>query len=255
MSLRKDRKIKGAEYRRILGQPDHDPGLLAPGYRDFVDEFFYDGIGARTTLEMSDRFIPILTAVCLNFNPGATKRLIAAALDKMLPPRAIVEIFIQVALYGGLPNTETALQISAEVFATRGIDLAENDNDQRTLEELDTDGARVMQELHGPRQDGGYASPNNPVTFALYQTAIRHGYGNLWMRPGLDLRQRTLCAIAGFTCIKLHGSLRKFAVSALNVGLSKDQVAEAAIQTAPWNSFPIALDALTVISEALDSVE
>jgi len=255
MSLRKEQNQRGAEYRRILGQPDNDPGLIAPGYRSFVDEFFHDGIGARTVLEMSDRFIPILTALCLNSSPRATKRLIAAALDHSLPPRTILEIFIQAALYGGLPNTEAALQIASEIFETRSIELGDNAGDQRTLEELDADGARIMEELHGIRREGGYASPNNPVTFALYQTAIRHGYGNLWMRPGLDLRQRTLCAIAGFTCIKLHGSLRKFAVSALNVGLSKDEVAEAAIQTAPWNSLPIALDALTVISEALDTVE
>ena len=75
------------------------------------------------------------------------------------------------------------------------------------------------------------------------------------MRPGLDLRQRMIVAIAGFTAASLHESLRKFAVSALNVGLSKDQVAEAAIQTAPWNGLPIALTGLTVISAALDTVE
>jgi hypothetical protein len=30
----------GAAYRRALGQPDNDPGLSAPGYRTYVDEFF-----------------------------------------------------------------------------------------------------------------------------------------------------------------------------------------------------------------------
>jgi len=112
-----------------------------------------------------------------------------------------------------------------------------------------------MESLHGARQAGGYASPDNPVTFSLYQGAIRHGYGQLWVRPGLDLRQRMLVAFAGFRAASLHACLRKFAVSALNVGLSKDQVAEAAIQTAPWNGLPIALTGLTVISAALDTVE
>ena len=82
------------------------------------------------------------------------------------------------------------------------------------------------------------------MTFSLYRGAIRYGYGQLWVRPGLDLRQRMIVAIAGFTSATLHDSLRKFAVSALNVDLTKDQVAEAAIQTAPWNGLPIALDGL-----------
>ena len=64
-----------------------------------------------------------------------------------------------------------------------------------------------------------------------------------------------ICAIAGFTSASLHDSLRKFAVSALNQGLTKDQVAEAAIQTAPWNGLPIALTGLTVISDALAAAE
>jgi len=120
---------------------------------------------------------------------------------------------------------------------------------------MDANGNAVMEKLHGPRQAGGYASPDNPVTFSLYQGAIRHGYGQLWVRPGLDLRQRMICAIAGFTSASLHDSLRKFAVSALNQGLTKDQVAEAAIQTAPWNGLPIALTGLTVISDALAAAE
>ncbi|CAN0532505.1 unnamed protein product, partial [Laminaria digitata] len=160
-------------------------------------------------------------------------------------------VFIQSALYSGLPRTEEAIEIANRVFTARDIALPADPPDTRSVEQMDADGAAVMEKLHGPRQAGGYASPDNPVTFSLYSGAIRHGYGQLWVRPGLDLRQRMIVAIAGFTVASLHDSLRKFAVSALNVGLSRDQVAESAIQTAPWNGLPIALNGLTVISDAL----
>lgn len=245
----------GAVHRRALGQPDNDPGLNAPGYRAYVDEYFHNDIGARDILPLADRMIPALTALCFRGAGKATERMVGAALDAGLDERAILEVFIQSALYSGLPRTEEAIEIASRVFARRGINLPEDAPDERTVEQMDTDGAGVMEKLHGARQAGGYASPDNPVTFSLYQGAIRHGYGQLWVRPGLDLRQRMICAIAGFTSASLHASLTKFAVSALNVGLSKDQVAEAAIQTAPWNGLPIALTGLTVISDALAAAD
>ena len=106
-----------------------------------------------------------------------------------------------------------------KVFSTRGISPIDDPADTRTLAEMDVDGAKMMEKLHGPRQSGGYASKDNPETFSLYEGAIRHGYGQLWMRPGLNLPQRMIVAIAGFTSAGLHESLAKFAVSALNVGL------------------------------------
>ncbi|MFT7571585.1 MAG: 4-carboxymuconolactone decarboxylase [Paracoccaceae bacterium] len=245
----------GAAHRRGLGQPDSDPGLNAPGYKAYVDEYFHNDIGARDILPLADRMIPALTALCFRGAAKATERMVGAALDAGLDARAILEIFIQSALYSGLPRTDEAIEIAGRVFAARGIDLPDDPPDDRSVEEMDADGAAVMEELHGARQAGGYASPDNPVTFSLYQGAIRHGYGQLWVRPGLDLRQRMICAIAGFTSASLHASLTKFSVSALNVGLSKDQVAEAAIQTAPWNGLPIALTGLTVISDALAAAD
>ena len=99
-------------------------------------------------------------------------------------------------------------------------------------------------------RNGGYASPDNPVTGQLYPAAIRYGYGEIWFRPGLDHRQRALVAIASFTALRLPEQVAKFGQSALNIGLTRDQVIEAIIQTAPLTGFPPALNALGAISVA-----
>lgn len=255
MTDRNANREAGAERRRAMGQPDDDPGLKAPGYAAYVDEYYHNDIGGRDTLPMADRVLPALTALCFRGAEKATERMVGSALDNGLDARAVLEVFIQSALYSGVPRTEEAITTANRVFDDRGIVLVDDPPDTRSADEMDADGARVMEELHGARQAGGYASPDNPVTFSLYEGAIRHGYGQLWVRPGLDLRQRVIVAIAGFTAASLHGSLGKFAVSALNVGLTKDEVAEAAIQTAPWNGLPIALNGLTVISEAFAELD
>ena len=107
-----------------------------------------------------------------------------------------------------------------------------------------------MEQLHGDRAGQGYAAPGNPVTGALYPLAIQYGYGEIWFRPGLDLRQRALVAVAAFTALKL-GQVQKFGESTLNLGLSRTEVIEAIIQTAPLSGFAPALNALGLLSEAL----
>lgn len=75
-------------------------------------------------------------------------------------------------------------------------------------------------------------------------------YGEIWFRPGLDLRRRALVAVAAFTALKLDGQVRKFGLPALNMGLSRTEVIEAVIQTAPLSGFAPALNALAGLSEA-----
>lgn len=106
-------------------------------------------------------------------------------------------------------------------------------------------------DLHGERGTQGYASPDNPTTGALYALATQYGYGELWLRPGLDRRERLLCALASFTALGLETQLRKFSLSALRVGFSRQEVIEAVIQTAPYGGFPRALNALAVFGEAV----
>ena len=47
----------------------------------------------------------------------------------------------------------------------------------------------------------------------------------------------------------LESQLRKFAQSALHIGLSQDEVIEAVIQTGPYSGFPRALNGLAILTE------
>ncbi|HEY0425994.1 MAG TPA: carboxymuconolactone decarboxylase family protein, partial [Rhodopila sp.] len=64
-------------------------------------------------------------------------------------------------------------------------------------------------------------------------------------------RQRALVAVAAFTALRLPEQVAKFGQSALNLGLTKTQVIEAIMQTAPLTGFPPALNALAAIGAAL----
>jgi alkylhydroperoxidase/carboxymuconolactone decarboxylase family protein YurZ len=63
-----------------------------------------------------------------------------------------------------------------------------------------------------------------------------------------------LCSVASFTALRLENQTRKFGQAALNLGATRTEVIEAVIQTAPFNGFAPALNALAVLSEVLRPV-
>lgn len=222
-----------------------------PGFDAFVEEVIAGGIWSRPGLGLPDRMLCALAASSVLQRMSALERLVRAALDLGLGPRAILEVFMQVGLYAGFVTTEESAAVAHRIFAARGLQLPEDRVPPVSGEDLDRLGEAVMAKLHGERSRQGYAAPGNPITGALYPSAIRYGYGDLWSRPGLDHRQRMLCAVAAFTAMGLEGQLAKFACSALNLAITREEVVEAIIQTAPYGGFPRALNGLAIFSAAL----
>jgi len=223
----------------------------APGFAQMMSEAVYGGIWSRPGLGLPERMICTLAVTGLRAPSLLLPSLVHAALDLRLPARTILEVFVHCGLYGGFGTTEAASKQARKVFTARGATVTEDPPRELSLEALDASGRAVMQELHGARADSGYAAPDDPVTSGLYALAISYGYGELWSRPGLEHRQRLLCAIAAFTALGLESQLVKFALAALDNGFDQGQVVEAIIQTAPYSGFPRALNALGALSKAL----
>jgi 4-carboxymuconolactone decarboxylase len=241
----------GASLRTRLHPMDAESSGNLPGYADFMDEVAYGGIWSRPGLPLEDRMICTLAVLAPLQRLDALRRMVHGALEIGIAPRSILEVFMQTGLYAGFPTTEQAAACAREVFAARGVAVPSEPPRDDSHEALDARGRELLGTLHGARGQQGYAAPGNDITGALYPAAIRYGYGELWFRPGLTHRQRMLCAIAAFTSLGLEGQLSKFAQSALNVGLKREEIIEAVIQTAPYGGFPRALNGLAILQQVL----
>ena len=250
MTTREELRNRGDAIRKKTREMGNDADT-APGYQRMVSEALYGGIWARDALPLEDRYLCVLSALMLQQNAPQLRRHVIGALEVGLSARTILEIFIQCGLYGGFPTAENAMSIAHEVFAEEGADVETEQDGDETLEAFSEMGHEMMARLHGKRGTQGYANPENETTSGLYTMAIQYGYGWLWHRAGLDTRQRMLCAVASFTVLRLDSQVRKFARSALNIGLSKEEVVEAIMQTAPYGGFPPALNALAALDEIL----
>lgn len=82
--------------------------------------------------------------------------------------------------------------------------------------------------------------------------AISFTYGELFNRPGLDLKTRVIAAVA--SAVASRGSVesvRQAVESALHLGWSREEITETIIQTAAHAGVPVALKALTDCHDVL----
>ncbi len=252
MTSRDELRQTGAAMRERLGFPANSPDTdLAPGLHRLAEEAVWGSIWARPGLALEDRMLAVLAALTSRQYLPQLRRYIGAALHIGVPPRTIQEVFIQCGLYSGFPTILNSAGLANEVFAERGIAVPDTQMPDLDAEALMAQGRKTMQKLHGGRAEQGYAAPDNTITAALYPTAIAYGYGDIWGRPDLDHRQRMICAVAAFTAVDHLPQVVKFGQSALNTGLTRDQIVEIIMQTAPYSGFPRALNALSAFGDAV----
>ncbi len=241
-------RARGIAMRTALFGATAAPAV-PEGFDDLVLETTYGSIWSRPGLGLPDRMICTLAALCAVQQLAALRRYAAAALRLGLPPAAAFTLCTQIGIYNGFAATEAAFAALAEVYGGHGVAIPPLESGEGSLAALDHRGRELMGMLHGERGTKGYAAPDNPLTSRLYPLTIPYGYGEIWHRPGLELRQRALVSLAGFTALQMPDQLRKFGPSAMNLGLTLDEVCEAIIQTAPYSGYAPALNALRWLSE------
>ena len=79
---------------------------------------------------------------------------------------------------------------------------------------------------------------------------VDFGFGDIYSRPGLSLRDREMCAVAMLIAMGGHEQQVRFHLgAAMNVGLSSAELEEVIIQTVPFAGFPSAMNALALLKE------
>jgi len=79
---------------------------------------------------------------------------------------------------------------------------------------------------------------------------IEFGFGDIYSRPGLDLRQREIATIAALTALGTAAPQLKVHIAAgLHVGLTRTEIIETIVQMSLYAGFPAALNGIAVARE------
>jgi 4-carboxymuconolactone decarboxylase len=116
-------------------------------------------------------------------------------------------------------------------------------------------GSRALSDIDGKAGENVVSAlADIAPDFARYM--IEFPFGDIYSRPGLDLRAREIATIAALTAMGNAAPQLKVHIEAgLNVGLSRDEITEIIMQMAVYAGFPAALNGLFAAKEVFKAAE
>ena len=114
-------------------------------------------------------------------------------------------------------------------------------------------GQEMLQKVDGKGGDAVVESLKDIAPdFARY--LIEFPFGDIYSRPGLDLRSREIATVAALTALgNAAPQLKVHIGAALHVGLTQDEIIEVIMQMAVYAGFPAALNGLFAAKEGFAS--
>lgn len=129
-----------------------------------------------------------------------------------------------------------------------------SDTEQKTVGDYQR-GIATMQRLWGEdatdRMRSLWKSADTDVE--RYITAF--ALGEVWSRPGLDLKTRSLICLAAAVALEREGQIRLHTQGALHSGATPTEITETVIQLMIYAGFPAAWQAMVIVRQIIDEHE
>lgn len=225
---------------------------VAPDLARLAIDFAYGEIYSRPGLDLAQR--QLVTVAALAVMGGLEPQLrfhLAGALNAGCTPRQLVELMIHLVVYAGFPVALNGTAVLREVFAERGV-APEASSAEPSTDDTYEAGLAALREIDG---EGGEAVVASLKTISpdLGRFVIDFAFGRIYTRQGLSLHARELVTVASLAAMGCAVPQLKVHVHGfLNVGGTREQLVEVAIQISAYAGFPRAINAALAIKEVLD---
>ena len=108
---------------------------------------------------------------------------------------------------------------------------------------------QVMGEDFVARAFGGATAFTAPIQ----QYITRNAWGDVWQRPGLDLKTRSLITVAMLTALGKQHELKGHVRGALNNGATVEELQEVLLHASIYCGVPSAVEAFRSAAEVVDA--
>lgn len=119
-------------------------------------------------------------------------------------------------------------------------------------QELFDKGLQTRREVLGADYVDAALRTADDLSRPLQELVTQYCWGEVWNRPGLDRRTRSLLNLAMLTALNRPHELKLHVRGALNNGVTKEEIREILLQAAIYCGAPAAIDALRTVREALE---
>ena len=114
-------------------------------------------------------------------------------------------------------------------------------------------GQKIIREMMGEETAARLLASARSGTFgsAVAGFAIDHAFGDIWTRPGLDRKARSLVSMAVMIALRQPNEFAIHMNIALTNGLTLDEIEEVLIQTLPYVGYPAVATALAAAAKVI----
>jgi 4-carboxymuconolactone decarboxylase len=166
------------------------------------------------------------------------------ALDNGLKPREISEIITHLAFYSGWANAMSAVAVAKDVFAERKIGTDQLPSASPALLPLNKE-AEAKRAANVQQQFGNVAPG-----IVQYTTDVL--FLNLWLRPDLAPRDRSLVTVSTLIASGQVAQISYHLNRAMDNGLTQEQAGEVLTHLAFYAGWPNAFSALPVVKDVFE---
>src|SRR5438132_9170929 len=224
-------------------QTINDITTVAPALEKYAQGPLAD-LWKRPGLTPRDRSIVTVAALIARNQTMEMRYYFNLALDKGVKPREISEIITHLAFYSGWANAMSAVAVAKDVFADRKIGADQLPSASPALLPLDNDAE--AKRAAGVEQQFGTVSPG----LVQYTTDVL--FRDLWLRPDLAPRDRSLVTISALIASGQVAQLPAHLNKAMDNGLTQAQAAEVITHLAFYAGWPNAFSALPVAKDVFE---
>jgi 4-carboxymuconolactone decarboxylase len=115
------------------------------------------------------------------------------------------------------------------------------------------EGMRVRREVHGDEHVDAATARATDLTREFQELLTRCAWGEIWTRPGLDRRTRSLLTLTALVALGKERELELHLRSARRIGVAWDDIKETLLQSAIYCGVPAANSAFAVAQAVKDA--
>jgi 4-carboxymuconolactone decarboxylase len=115
-----------------------------------------------------------------------------------------------------------------------------------------SDGERTRREVLGDEHVDRAQARTTEFTAPFQDFIQRYAWGEVWNRPGLDRKQRSMITLAALTSLRAESELELHVRAALRNGLTPEEIAEVLLHTAVYAGVPAANAAFAIAQRVLE---
>jgi 4-carboxymuconolactone decarboxylase len=116
-------------------------------------------------------------------------------------------------------------------------------------------GLEIRREVVGADYVERSLAASDDFNMPLQEYITRYAWGDVWRRPGLDRRSRSILNIGMLTALNRPAELKLHLRGALRNGVSRDEIRECLLQSAVYCGAPAALDAFRTAREVFEQMD